>query len=144
MPPAPGDEGVAVGCALFGLHKLRIEASAEARAENPPALPRSFFPAYQGGEFSFEEIDDAIGEMMPWLLVEELDTEEEVIERAVEELTKESGEGNTGDKAEGVIAWFNGRSEFGQRALGSRSFLADPRREHLRRYLNEEVKEREW
>jgi hypothetical protein len=43
-----------------------------------------------------------------------------------------------------VIAWFQGRSEFGQRALGSRSLLADPRIEELRRTMNEEVKEREW
>lgn len=43
-----------------------------------------------------------------------------------------------------VIAWFQGRSEFGQRALGSRSILADPRREEVRRFVNERVKQREW
>ena len=48
------------------------------------------------------------------------------------------------DPKEGVLAWFQGRSEFGQRALGSRSFLADPRREELRSQINEFIKEREW
>lgn len=48
------------------------------------------------------------------------------------------------DPKEGVLAWFQGRSEFGQRALGSRSFLADPRREELRIQINEFIKEREW
>lgn len=43
-----------------------------------------------------------------------------------------------------VIAWFQGRSEFGQRALGARSILADPRKRHLREKINEKVKEREW
>eukprot|EP00607_Mallomonas_marina_P004701 CAMPEP_0182429260 /NCGR_PEP_ID=MMETSP1167-20130531/25631_1 /TAXON_ID=2988 /ORGANISM="Mallomonas Sp, Strain CCMP3275" /LENGTH=419 /DNA_ID=CAMNT_0024612669 /DNA_START=325 /DNA_END=1584 /DNA_ORIENTATION=- len=47
--------------------------------------------------------------------------------------------------AEGqVVAWFQGRSEFGQRALGNRCILADPRQANLRRFINEEVKEREW
>ena len=43
----------------------------------------------------------------------------------------------------GVIGWFNGRAEFGPRALGGRSILADPRREDAKELLNAKVKRRE-
>ena len=43
----------------------------------------------------------------------------------------------------GVIAWFQGRSEMGPRALGHRSILADPRKKGLVRFINEVVKKRE-
>ncbi|MER3431054.1 MAG: carbamoyltransferase [Blastocatellia bacterium] len=43
-----------------------------------------------------------------------------------------------------IIGWFNGRMEFGPRALGARSFLADPRRADMREILNHKVKLREW
>jgi carbamoyltransferase len=42
-----------------------------------------------------------------------------------------------------VIAWFQGRMEFGPRALGNRSILADPRRDDMQRQLNMKVKHRE-
>ena len=44
----------------------------------------------------------------------------------------------------GIIGWFQGRMEFGPRALGNRSFLADPRRHDMRELLNKKVKLREW
>jgi carbamoyltransferase len=43
-----------------------------------------------------------------------------------------------------IVGWFHGRMEFGPRALGGRSFLADPRRGDMRQLLNEKVKLREW
>jgi carbamoyltransferase len=43
-----------------------------------------------------------------------------------------------------VVGWFQGRMEFGPRALGNRSFLADPRRADMRELLNKKVKLREW
>jgi carbamoyltransferase len=43
-----------------------------------------------------------------------------------------------------IVAWSNGRSEYGPRALGNRSILADPRNYHNREILNFCVKEREW
>jgi carbamoyltransferase len=43
-----------------------------------------------------------------------------------------------------VVGWFQGRMEFGPRALGNRSFLADPRRADIRELLNLKVKLREW
>lgn len=43
-----------------------------------------------------------------------------------------------------IVAWMNGRSEFGPRALGNRSLLADPRDQHNRDRLNHVIKKREW
>lgn len=43
-----------------------------------------------------------------------------------------------------MIGWFQGRSEFGQRALGARSILADPRDRSMRRRVNGRIKQREW
>jgi carbamoyltransferase len=42
-----------------------------------------------------------------------------------------------------IVAWFQGRREFGPRALGNRSLLADPRRGDMRNILNQKVKHRE-
>ena len=42
-----------------------------------------------------------------------------------------------------LVAWFQGRAEFGPRALGARSFLADPRRDAIREDLNAKIKKRE-
>jgi carbamoyltransferase len=42
-----------------------------------------------------------------------------------------------------IVAWFQGRMEFGPRALGNRSLLADPRRPEMREILNQKVKHRE-
>jgi len=43
-----------------------------------------------------------------------------------------------------IIAWWNGRSEFGPRALGARSILANPQKVNVRDMINEQIKEREW
>lgn len=43
-----------------------------------------------------------------------------------------------------VVAWFQGRSEFGPRALGNRSILGDPRSKTMRDHINKSVKHREW
>tara|TARA_R100001443_G_scaffold45714_1_gene58697 strand:- start:88 stop:1683 length:1596 start_codon:yes stop_codon:yes gene_type:complete len=43
-----------------------------------------------------------------------------------------------------IVAWMNGRSEFGPRALGNRSLLADPRDQYNRDRLNHVIKKREW
>ena len=42
-----------------------------------------------------------------------------------------------------IIAWFQGASEFGPRALGNRSYLADPRKDEIRDEINEKIKKRE-
>jgi len=47
--------------------------------------------------------------------------------------------------AEGkIVAWWQGRSELGPRALGARSILANPRTHNIREIVNQQIKEREW
>lgn len=67
-------------------------------------------PAYQGKQFTEEELDSALYDMDPWITFERFDNDEALIADAAEAI-------NSGK----VISWFQGRSEFGQRALGSRS-----------------------
>ena len=43
----------------------------------------------------------------------------------------------------GVVGWFNGRAEFGPRALGARSILADPSRQDAKELINSKIKRRE-
>lgn len=43
-----------------------------------------------------------------------------------------------------IVGWFQGASEFGPRALGNRSILADPRNPEIKNIINEKIKHREW
>jgi carbamoyltransferase len=58
--------------------------------------------------------------------------DEEIYDRVTDALMRDS-----------VVGWFQGRAEFGPRALGNRSILADPRREDAKALLNEKIKKRE-
>jgi hypothetical protein len=116
----------------------QAQKSTKAKPQAPsahPSLPpkQSHFPAYQGKEFSAEDIAEALEDAERWVDVQSFATEEEMLADAVTRL--EEGK---------VLAWFQGRSEFGQRALGARSILADPRVAAMRRVINERVKQREW
>lgn len=102
--PACGDDGIAVGSALYVAHHILEE------------------PRYN---YSVQEIC-YLG--MPSVLYQEPD-----YERIAELLSKGA-----------IIGWFMGASEYGPRALGHRSILADPRDFHKRELLNFVVKNREW
>jgi len=94
--------------------------------------PRSFVMehAYYGPAFSSQECAKAL--RAAGLKFETL-SDEELLPRVARMLA---------DGA--IIGWFQGRMEFGPRALGNRSFLADPRRSDMRETLNKKVKLREW
>ncbi len=94
--------------------------------------PRGFVMdhAYYGPGFSNDECREALAEA--GLAYETL--EDDVL---LPRLAKMIADGS-------IIGWFNGRMELGPRALGARSFLADPRRGDMREILNHKVKLREW
>lgn len=100
--------------------------------ENIPITPQQFSP-YQGKDYSNEEIQDALLDYSPWIAFTRHINTDDLVDTAASEI--ESGQ---------IIAWFQGRSELGQRALGARSILADPRIESNRQRINEHIKEREW
>ena len=118
---APHDAGTAIGAALETARRLA--------GPGPLALGMagSTLTPFLGGEFDDEAIDAAVAR---WGLAWERTPEPEL--RAASLL------------ADGrIIGWFQGRMEFGPRALGNRSLLADPRHLEMRERLNRRIKHRE-
>jgi len=118
--PAAGDNGIAVGCALWGYH------TEEGGTERPPLGTACFGRSYSG-----QEVDDALKHFDDLLEVETLDSEG-MIRCVAEALSK----GN-------IVARCEGGAEFGPRALGHRSILADPTFERMKDVVNARVKFRE-
>lgn len=132
IQPAAGDAGGALGAALAVWH-----AGRRAREDAVPARPEAertkagdaMQGALLGPEFSDAEIAAVLaqhGAVARWL------PREELLDETVRLLA-----------AEKVVGWFQGRMEFGPRALGNRSILADPRSPHMQSVLNLKVKFRE-
>ncbi len=114
--PASHDAGTSIGTAVY-IHRKNYP-------EIPLVPPSSM---YLGPEFSEEEIRDVM-EMarLGWSRPDDLvDKTAELIEQGK------------------IVGLFNGRMEFGPRALGNRSILADPRREDMKDIVNRVVKHRE-
>ncbi len=85
--------------------------------------------AYTGPEFSNDQIREALSNAK---LNFETYTDEELTKRAAHDI------------ADGlVVGWFQGRMEFGPRALGNRSIVVDPRRAEMKDVLNDRIKKRE-
>ncbi len=116
--PAAGDAGGAVGAALYAYHTLL-------------GKPRGFVMehAFWGREYTEREVVEFLdAESIPY---ERLD-DDRLLARTVEALI-----------AGQVIGWFQGRFEWGPRALGHRSILADPRRVDMKDIVNTKIKFRE-
>jgi len=123
VQPAAGDAGLAVGAAYYVWHqKLR--------------QPRSFVMdhAYWGPGFSAEEIRLAIeagGLTRDGYTIAQLPQQE---------LSRQAAAIIADGK---ILGWFQGRAEWGPRALGNRSIVADPRRSDMKDILNRRIKHRE-
>ncbi len=116
---AAGDAGCSLGSAMFVWHQI---------LGNKRKFEMNH--AYWGPGFTNEECRTALDNA--GLKYETLD--DDVL---LPRLAKMIADG-------AIIGWFNGRMELGPRALGARSFLADPRRADMREILNHKVKLREW
>ncbi|HUG40651.1 MAG TPA: SxtJ family membrane protein [Longimicrobiales bacterium] len=123
IQPAAGDAGGAVGAALFAHHQVR---GAPRRADGRMDRQRG---SYLGPSFTSEEIG-------AWL-----DTEGIPHRRMEPAAAAEEVAGLLAERS--VVGWLSGRMEFGPRALGARSILADPRDPEAQRTLNMKVKFRE-
>ena len=119
VQPAAGDAGCSLGAALLIWHQ---------KLGNPRSAQMN--QSYWGPKFSNEECQKELEKA--GLKYETLP--DEIL---LPKLAKMISEG-------AIIGWFNGRMEWGPRALGARSFLADPRRDDMREILNHKVKLREW
>lgn len=119
IQPAAGDAGCSLGAALLVWHS-RLNQPRKFRMEH----------AYYGPGFSSEECAAAL--RAAGLQFETL-PDEQLLPKVAALLAGGA-----------IVGWFQGRMEFGPRALGNRSFLADPRRSDMRELLNKKVKLREW
>ena len=126
IQPASGDAGGALGAALIGAHQW----GGTPRVVRPGDAMQG---ARLGPAFSEAEIAEAFAaEGFPDGAVETLATDADLVERVAGLLA-----------AGQTVGWFQGRAEFGPRALGARSILADPRGADVQRRVNLQVKFRE-
>ncbi len=119
IQPAAGDAGGALGAALYVYHVLL-------------GKPRRFIMehAYWGKAYTHDEIHAAVAASgYTWSYVEDMD---EIARLMVEDMLNKK-----------VIALYQGRFEWGPRALGNRSILADPRSAEMKNIVNERIKFRE-
>lgn len=119
VPPVPNDAGGALGAAMLLYGQLT--------GQRPDPVVHAQF----GPEFSDSEIAAAI-EATPGVSAVCIGQQEALVERAATALA--GGQ---------LLAWFQGRMEYGPRALGSRSFLADPRSDDVVATMNAKIKKRE-
>ncbi|HYW71130.1 MAG TPA: carbamoyltransferase C-terminal domain-containing protein, partial [Pyrinomonadaceae bacterium] len=130
VQPAAGDSGTAIGACYHIWHGVgRPFAKRSEKASSGLRGASDEFSPYTGPEFSADEIEQ---ELKNSNLTFEKCSDPELIERTARDI------------ADGlVVGWFQGRMEFGPRALGNRSIIADPRRAEMKEVLNERVKKRE-
>jgi len=122
IQPAAGDAGGSLGAALALWH---IDQNNPREVNLEDGMQGS----YLGPEYKQSEIEKELDEIGA---VYQIKDEEDLIDCTAEDLSK-------GD----AIGWFQGRMEFGPRALGGRSILGDPRSEIMQKNLNLKVKYRE-
>ena len=119
IQPSAGDGGGALGAAFHAYHGLL-------------GKPRTFIleHAYWGKEYSEKEIKEFLESNN--ISYEYFSDDEKLLDKVVDDLV----EGK-------VVGWFQGRFEWGPRALGNRSILADPRKEEMKDLVNMKIKFRE-
>jgi len=118
VPSAGHDAGISMGAALYVQHVV------VKHARMPPILT-----AYTGSRYTNEEIEQLlISKKIKYIKLANGDLCNVVTDRLINA---------------GVVGWFAGRAEFGPRALGGRSILADPRRTDAKELLNAKIKRRE-
>ncbi len=119
LQPAAGDEGLAIGAALHTCHSV-LKQPRRQELKN----------AYLGPEFSESRIHAALSSA---------GLEPRKLDRAalLEAVAQKIAQGN-------VVGWFQGRMEWGPRALGNRSIVAHPGLPNMKDVLNARIKHREW
>ncbi len=118
IQPAAADNGVAIGCAYYGWLKVLEK-------KKPAYDGRVYF----GRKYGLDEIANMLKRY------------EELVHCARSDAPMAEAASHLA--AGKILGWFQGGSEFGPRALGNRSILADPRLEHMRDTINAKVKFRE-
>ena len=115
IPPAPHDAGCAIGACLSRINHLDL-----ASVRSP----------YLGRIFSDWDIENALKKNS--INTYSKFNDEDLVIKTARLLSQKK-----------IVAWFQGRAEFGPRALGNRSYLADPRQDAIRDDINQKIKKRE-
>jgi carbamoyltransferase len=119
IQPAAGDEGLAIGAALHTYHSVLKQPRRHELKQS-----------YLGPEFSDSHIQSALQKAgLAFCKLERV--------ALLDEVTTQIAAGN-------VIGWFQGRMEWGPRALGNRSIVAHPGLPNMKDTLNARIKHREW
>lgn len=124
--PSAGDESTAIGCCFWGYKKLCQENGLEFK-------PKQLTNLYLGPIFG-KEIEKVTGEIKGKKGYKVKRVRRQNIAKVVAKLL---AKGN-------IVARFSGRMEFGARALGNRSILADPRNPQIIKVINETIKRRDF
>jgi carbamoyltransferase len=122
IQPAAGDAGGSLGAALALWH---VELDNPRKVDHNDSMQGS----YLGPEYSQKEIEEQLDKAGAKY---EIIKDKELLDKTSIDLSKEE-----------AVGWFQGRMEFGPRALGGRSILGDPRSEKMQKNLNLKVKYRE-
>jgi carbamoyltransferase len=118
IPSAGHDAGISMGSALYTYNHIL-------KQKRRPAI----YNAYTGSKFSNEDIEAfLVSKGVPYQRLDDDRLFNKITDKLIEP---------------GVVGWFSGRAEFGPRALGGRSILADPRNNHAKELLNLKIKKRE-
>ncbi|RZK49198.1 MAG: carbamoyltransferase [Pedobacter sp.] len=118
IPPAGHDAGTAIGAALWVYHQ-------ELKNNREEVMWHGYF----GAKFTNAEVEAVLkAQNIDYRVLNDSELFDEVSQCLIDG---------------GVVGWFQGRAEFGPRALGHRSILADPRRTDAKEILNAKIKRRE-
>ena len=124
IQPAAGDAGGAVGAALAVWHQYLGHDKSVSLEPTRDTMSGS----YLGPEYSESEVTESL---------DKLDAVYDVCQdKLTDEVSKELAAGK-------VVGWFQGRMEFGPRALGNRSIIGDPRNAEMQSVMNLKIKYRE-
>ncbi|HEV8512986.1 MAG TPA: carbamoyltransferase C-terminal domain-containing protein [Cyclobacteriaceae bacterium] len=118
IPSAGHDAGISMGSALYVYNHILKQKRG-----------KPIYSAYTGSKFSNEEIEKMLKENN--IKYQRL-SDDELYNKIIDKLIEP-----------GVVGWFSGRAEFGPRALGARSIIADPRNPKAKDLLNSRIKRRE-
>jgi carbamoyltransferase len=126
IPPAPHDAGCSIGSVLSFFYKNNdLKFLYDKKTKSKIASP------YLGFSYDLKTIENTLIQYSNKINFKLLDYQN-TIELAAQALNKNK-----------IIAWYQGRDEIGPRALGNRSFLANPSTEEIRDIINKKIKKRE-
>tara|TARA_X000000950_G_scaffold288823_1_gene407669 strand:- start:19256 stop:20980 length:1725 start_codon:yes stop_codon:yes gene_type:complete len=122
IPYSPGDNGGAIGSALFFYNQ----------SKNKKTFLKKNITPYLGTKYNNEQVEEYFKPFISKIDYTFFTNEKLLYEKTVDILL-----------FNGVIGWFQGKMEFGPRALGNRSILADPRNANMKDIINKKIKKRE-